>query len=108
MVIRQYDTPQNALINVYRNGDPNHPPAKILLYKSTLNSYDAVLDQISTRVKLANGAVFKLFTMEGELVKNSSDIMSGESYVAAHKERFKKVDYFSGNANGSPRYIRKT
>lgn len=51
---------------------------------------------------------FRLFTMEGELVKGSSDIISGESYVAAHKERFKKLDYFSGNHNGSPRYIRKT
>lgn len=108
-VVNQYESPQNALIYVYRNGDANHPPSKILLYKGTMNSFDAVLDQISSKVKLPNGAVFKLFNMEGELVRGAADILSGNSYVAAHKDRFKKVDYSSaGDFNTSPRYVRKT
>ena len=80
-----------------------------MLYKGTMNSFDAVLDQISSKVKLPNGAVFKLFNMEGELVRGAADILSGNSYVAAHKDRFKKVDYSSaGDFNTSPRYVRKT
>lgn len=45
--------------------------------------------------------------MEGDLVRGSSELLSGNSYVAAHKERFKRVEYAAGE--GSPRgYIRKT
>lgn len=59
LILTSFINTNILLFSVYRNGDPKYPPAKMLLYKSTLNSYDAVLDQISTRVKLANGAVFK-------------------------------------------------
>ncbi len=42
------------------------------------------------------------------MCQGSADILSGNSYVAANKERFKKVDYLSVG-DGSPRgYVRKT
>ena len=46
--------------------------------------------------------------MEGEQVNTSAELMTGNSYVAAHKDRFKKVDY-SPNPEfpSSPRYTRK-
>ncbi len=45
--------------SVYRNGDILSQPVKILLHKNTLSSYDAVLNEITAKVPLANGAVLK-------------------------------------------------
>jgi hypothetical protein len=45
--------------SVYRNGDILTPPIKILLYRHTLQSYDAVLNDVTEKVQLLNGAVLK-------------------------------------------------
>jgi len=45
--------------SVYRNGDVLTAPSKILLYKNTLSSFDAVLNEITSKVKLLNGGVLK-------------------------------------------------
>jgi hypothetical protein len=45
--------------SVYKNGDVLAPPAKILLHKNQLVSYDAVLNEITEKVQLKTGAVLK-------------------------------------------------
>lgn len=57
--VAQYDKPQSIYIYVYRNGDVLTPPVKVLLPKGTLSSYDAVLNEITNKVQLLNGAVLK-------------------------------------------------
>ena len=59
MHVAQYEEPQNATIHIYKNGDASTPAYKILLYKSTMSSLDAVLNEISQKVKLPTGAISK-------------------------------------------------
>jgi hypothetical protein len=47
------------LFSVYRNGDVMHPPARVLLVKSMLQSYEAVFNEIASKVKLLNGPILK-------------------------------------------------
>ena len=50
----------NLFLNsVYKNGDVLSPPAKILLYRTTLTSFEACLDSVTEKVKLTNGAVLR-------------------------------------------------
>lgn len=47
--------------------------------------------------------------MDGKLVPAPSALQSGNSYVAANKELFKKCEYFPPqDFNASPRLTRKT
>lgn len=59
ILVPQYDKPGNVLIYIFKNGEVLTPPAKVLLTKNTLSSYDAVLDEITYKVQLLNGAVLK-------------------------------------------------
>ncbi|CAF0856314.1 unnamed protein product [Brachionus calyciflorus] len=107
--VPQYDKPANILIYVYRNGDVLTPPAKVLLTKNTLSSYDAVLNEITFKVQLLNGAVLKLYTLDGETVVSPNQLHMGHGYVAANKEKFKRCEYSTQQdlSNGSPRNVRK-
>ena len=92
--VPQYEEPQNATIFVYRNGESNLPSVKILLYKNTLASLDAVLNEISQKVKLQTGAVTKIFTMDGDQVVSSNQVVNGKFYVVSNREqKFKKCKY---------------
>jgi hypothetical protein len=105
----QYDKTQNVFVYVYRNGDVQTAPAKVLLHKNTLASYDATLNEVTHKVPLQNGAVLKLYTMDGKLIPGPGALQSGNSYVATNKEKFKKCEYFPPNDfSSSPRQNRKT
>ena len=52
---------------------------------------------------------FRLYTMDGKLVPAPTALQSGNSYVAANKEKFKKCEYFPPqDFNASPRLNRKS
>jgi len=52
--------------------------------------------------------IHRLFTMEGEPVVSPSQLISGNSYVAANKERFKRCEYFTPQDFGaSPKLNRR-
>ncbi|CAF0892467.1 unnamed protein product [Adineta ricciae] len=102
---------ENVIIYVYRNGDPLTLPAKILLVKPTLQNWESVLDEITRKVSLTSTAVLKLYTMNGELVTSAQQLEYGGMYVAAGKERFKRIDYpdpKSFSPNSSPKMSRKS
>ncbi|CAF2120918.1 unnamed protein product [Rotaria magnacalcarata] len=102
---------ENLIIYVYRNGDPLTLPAKVLLVKSTLQSWESVLDEITKKVSLANTAVLKLYAMNGELVTSARQIEYNAMYVAAGKERFKRIEYPDPqliSPNASPKASRKS
>lgn len=58
----------------------------MLLNKNTLASYDAVLNEVTLKVQLLNGAVMKLFTMDGEPILSPAQLQNATCYVAANKE----------------------
>ncbi|UJR16130.1 hypothetical protein I4U23_003041 [Adineta vaga] len=102
---------ENVIIYVYRNGDPLTLPSKILLVKSILQSWESVLDEITRKVSLSHTAVLKLYSMNGELIISAQQLEYNGMYVAAGKERFKRVEYpdpKSFSANSSPKLSRKS
>ncbi|PIK40598.1 hypothetical protein BSL78_22547, partial [Apostichopus japonicus] len=80
-------------IHVYRNGDTLYPSVRLLLTKRMLSNWDVVLQVVTDRVNLINGAVRKLWHMDGSKVMELSEIENEGSYVASGQERFKKVAY---------------
>ncbi|CAF0892673.1 unnamed protein product [Adineta steineri] len=102
---------ENVIIYVYRNGDPLTLPAKILLVKPTLQNWESVLDEITKKVSLASTAVLKLYSMNGDLLTSGQQLEYNGMYVAAGKERFKRLEYpdaKSFSANSSPKMSRKS
>ncbi|CAF4447462.1 unnamed protein product, partial [Didymodactylos carnosus] len=102
---------ENVIIYVYRNGDPLTLPSKILLVKSTLTSWESVLDEITRKVALNNTAVLKLYAMNGELITSAHQLEYNGMYVAAGKERFKRIEYPDPKTlspNSSPKMSRKS
>jgi hypothetical protein len=84
---------ENMIIYVYRNGDPLTLPAKVLLVKGTLQNWESVLDEVTRKIFLPNSAVLKLYAMNGELITSAQQLEYNGMYVAAGKERFKRIDY---------------
>lgn len=80
-------------IHVYRNGDTLYPSVRLLLTKRMLSNWDVVLQVITERVNLINGAVRKLWHMDGSRVIELSEIENDTSYVASGNDKFKKVAY---------------
>lgn len=95
--VSQYEPNQSLIINVFKNGDTLTTASKILLYKNSTVSFEAVLNEISDKVKLLNGPILKLYKMDGELVFMPHKLENGQSYVAAGRERFKNVEYNLNN-----------
>ncbi|CAF1318998.1 unnamed protein product [Adineta steineri] len=102
---------ENVIIYVYRNGDPLTLPSKILLVKPTLQNWESVLDEITRKVSLNYSAVFKLYAMNGELITSAQQLEYNGMYVAAGKERFKRIEYpdpKTFSPNSSPKMSRKS
>uniref|UniRef100_A0A672TFX4 Doublecortin domain-containing protein 2 n=1 Tax=Strigops habroptila TaxID=2489341 RepID=A0A672TFX4_STRHB len=75
------------------NGDLISPVVRLLIPRKTLNHWDHILEMITGKVTLRNGAVHRLYTVHGKLVQNGSDLENGQIYVAAGREKFKKLPY---------------
>jgi len=79
------------IITVIRNGRPGmRPSVKILLNKRTAQTYDQVLNDITSAVGVSGGSgVRRLFTAEGLLVMSLSELFSeGDVFVAVGSEKF--------------------
>jgi hypothetical protein len=46
-------------LSVYKNGEILTPPVKVVLNKHLLKNYESVLNEITLKVKLQNGAVLR-------------------------------------------------
>ncbi|KAJ7427260.1 Doublecortin domain-containing protein 2 [Willisornis vidua] len=75
------------------NGDLISPAVRLLIPRKTLNHWDHILEMVTGKVTLRSGAVHRLYTLDGKLVHNGSDLENGQIYVAVGREKFKKLPY---------------
>uniref|UniRef100_A0A914BW94 non-specific serine/threonine protein kinase n=1 Tax=Acrobeloides nanus TaxID=290746 RepID=A0A914BW94_9BILA len=83
------------IITIIRNGVKPRRVVRHLLNKKTAQSFDQVMHDITSVVKLDTGAVRKLFTLNGKLVSRLVDFFGEEdAFIAYGTEKTSVDDFF--------------
>ncbi|XP_016309606.1 doublecortin domain-containing protein 2-like [Sinocyclocheilus anshuiensis] len=86
--------PEVKNIYFYRNGDPYYEPRRLVINSKRISTFDTLLREVTGGVRAPFGAVRSIYTPKaGHRVQSLEHLRSGEQYVAAGRERFKKIDY---------------
>ncbi|KAF4103698.1 doublecortin domain-containing protein 2-like [Onychostoma macrolepis] len=86
--------PEVKNIYFYRNGDPYYEPRRLVINSKRVSTFDTLLREVTGGVRAQFGAVRNIYTPKtGHRVQSLEHLQSGEQYVAAGRERFKKIDY---------------
>ncbi|XP_030639095.1 doublecortin domain-containing protein 2-like [Chanos chanos] len=81
-------------IFVYRNGDPYYEPRRLVINEKRVSNFETFLRDVTGGVQAPFGAVRNIYTPRGgHRVASLDHLQSGEHYVAAGREKFKKLDY---------------
>ena len=83
------------LITVIRNGHKPRQVVKILLNRRTAQSFEQVLDDITSSVGVEGGSgVRKLYSSDGKPVQGLSDLLNNEAevFIAVGREKFNVQD----------------
>ncbi|KAM3928472.1 doublecortin domain-containing protein 2 isoform 2-T2 [Leptodactylus fuscus] len=75
------------------NGDIMNPVVRLLIPKKVLDQWELVLAMVTDKVKLRNGAVHRLYTLDGIPIQDGSELENGQFYVAVGRDKFKKLPY---------------
>ncbi|KAM8967589.1 doublecortin domain-containing protein 2 [Pelodytes ibericus] len=75
------------------NGDIMNPVVRLLIPRRIIDQWELVLAMVTEKIKLRNGAVHRLYTLEGNPIHNGSELENGQFYVAVGREKFKKLPY---------------
>ncbi|KAM4705013.1 doublecortin domain-containing protein 2 [Rhinophrynus dorsalis] len=75
------------------NGDIMNPFVRLLIPRKILDQWELVLAMVTEKVRLRNGAVHRLYTLEGTPIQDGSELENGQFYVAVGREKFKKLPY---------------
>ncbi|XP_053324101.1 doublecortin domain-containing protein 2 [Spea bombifrons] len=75
------------------NGDTMNPVVRLLIPRRILEQWELVLAMVTEKVRLRNGAVHRLYTLEGTPIQDGSELENGQFYVAVGREKFKKLPY---------------
>nr|XP_042123200.1 doublecortin domain-containing protein 2C isoform X6 [Peromyscus maniculatus bairdii] len=87
------DTTPAKTILVYRNGDQFYVGRKFVFSRRRVANFEALLEQLTEQVDVPFG-VRRLYTpTRGHQVLELDALQAGGKYVAAGRERFKKLDY---------------
>ncbi|XP_046297642.1 doublecortin domain-containing protein 2C [Marmota monax] len=87
------DTTPAKTILVYRNGDQFYVGRKFVFSPRHVANFEVLLEQLTAQVDVPFG-VRRLYTpTRGHLVHELDALQTGGKYVAAGRERFKKLDY---------------
>uniref|UniRef100_A0AAY4ALF9 Doublecortin domain-containing protein n=1 Tax=Denticeps clupeoides TaxID=299321 RepID=A0AAY4ALF9_9TELE len=79
---------------VFTNGGSLVPPARIMIPKYTLRSWENVLAMVTEKVRLRTGAVQRLCRLDGTIVLNAGELENNQYYVAVGAEKFRWLPYF--------------
>ncbi|TPX64335.1 hypothetical protein SpCBS45565_g05971 [Spizellomyces sp. 'palustris'] len=80
-------------IRVFRNGDLYEPGKKLVINTRVYRNFEQFLSRLSDEINLVNGAVRKVFTLDGHIIRTLDDLKDGAVYVATGGESFKKIPY---------------
>lgn len=81
-------------IFMYRNGDPYYEARRIVINQRRVCNFETLLHEVTSGIQAPFGAVRNIYTPRGGHKVDCLDgLQSGEQYVAAGRERFKKLDY---------------
>ncbi|KAK5621350.1 hypothetical protein CRENBAI_009296 [Crenichthys baileyi] len=81
-------------IFMFRNGDPFYEARRIVINEKRVGNFETLLREVTGGIQAPFGAVRNIYTPRGgHKVKHMESLQSGEQYVAAGKEKFKKLDY---------------
>ncbi|XP_067119697.1 serine/threonine-protein kinase DCLK1-like isoform X2 [Centruroides vittatus] len=82
------------LITVIRNGVKPRKTVRMLLNKKTAHSFEQVLVDLTTAIKLDTGAVRKVFTLSGKQVTCLAEFFGDEEiFIAYGTEKFSHEDF---------------
>lgn len=80
-------------IFVYRNGDPFYEARRLVVNQKRVSNFDTFLRDVTGGVQAPFGAVRNIYTPRmGHRVACLDHLQSGEQYVAAGREKFKKLE----------------
>ncbi|KAK7147864.1 hypothetical protein R3I94_010404 [Phoxinus phoxinus] len=86
--------PEVKNIYFYRNGDPYYEPRRLVINSKRVSTFDTLLREVTGGVRAQFGAVRNIYTPKaGHRIDSLEHLRSGEQYVAAGREKFKKIDY---------------
>nr|XP_033790395.1 doublecortin domain-containing protein 2 isoform X2 [Geotrypetes seraphini] len=80
-------------IFIIANGDIINPASRLLIPRKTLSQWDHVLAMATEKISLRSGAVHRLYTLDGKLVHDGTELENGQFYVAVGRDKFKKLPY---------------
>ncbi|XP_047454934.1 doublecortin domain-containing protein 2-like isoform X2 [Mugil cephalus] len=81
-------------IFMYRNGDPYYEARRIVINQKRVCNFETLLREVTGGIQAPFGAVRNIYTPRGgHKVDSLESLQSGEQYVAAGKEKFKRLDY---------------
>ncbi|TNN02338.1 hypothetical protein fugu_009825 [Takifugu bimaculatus] len=80
-------------IFMFRNGDPYYEARRIVINQRRVSNFDTLLREVTGGIQAPFGAVRSIYTPRGGHKVNSiENLKSGEQYVAAGREKFKKLE----------------
>ncbi|XP_044064130.1 doublecortin domain-containing protein 2-like [Siniperca chuatsi] len=81
-------------IFMFRNGDPHYDARRIVINQKRVSNFETLLREVTGGIQAPFGAVRNIYTPRGgHKVDCLESLQSGEQYVAAGRERFKRLDY---------------
>ncbi|XP_061531204.1 doublecortin domain-containing protein 2-like [Phycodurus eques] len=81
-------------IFMFRNGDPYYEARRLVINQKRVSNFEILLREVTGGIQAPFGAVRNIYTPRGGHQVDCLDkLQNGERYVAAGRERFKKLDY---------------
>uniref|UniRef100_A0A3P8T984 Doublecortin domain-containing protein 2 n=1 Tax=Amphiprion percula TaxID=161767 RepID=A0A3P8T984_AMPPE len=78
---------------MFRNGDPYYEARRIVINEKRVCNFETLLREVTGGIQAPFGAVRNIYTPRGgHRVDCLESLQSGEQYVAAGRERFKKLE----------------